>query len=218
MLFFVAAPAFAYELIGFDWTWQDNPLELPIVLDDGSFPPGFADPDDLEENLIQATEAWSDTKAAFAVDYGGRVSGPTNDAIRVYYVDSSTGGLLGAALTGSVGAEMQACEIQVYRANGQLDPIPWSFAPDEADLPFEQFDFQTVMLHELGHCFGLNHTDVGGAIMLPASINGTATRLPHADDEAGLVAMYGKAKGCSTAPGGALGLFALPLLALRRRR
>ncbi|MEZ4320513.1 MAG: matrixin family metalloprotease [Myxococcota bacterium] len=217
MLTLLASTAFAYDLLGFDWAWQDAPLEYPIVLDADSFPADFADPDELEENIVQATEAWSDTRAGFGIEYGGRQATLNAPSIRVYFVENSDGPLLGAANTFAYGGDIQSCEIQVYRSNASLVPIPWSFAPDAADLPFEQFDFQSVLLHELGHCFGLNHSDAPDALMRPELVNGTASRTVSDDDEDGLIAMYGKA-GCATVPAApGFALLLVPLFTFRRR-
>jgi hypothetical protein len=50
------------------------------------------------------------------------------------------------------------------------------------------FDIETVFLHELGHAFGLDHTDILGSIMYP-TYSGILTSL-SADDMAGISALY----------------------------
>ena len=51
------------------------------------------------------------------------------------------------------------------------------------------FDFFTVMLHELGHSLGLGHSSVPGSVMEP--FYGGGHRWLHADDIAGITALYG---------------------------
>jgi hypothetical protein len=71
---------------------------------------------------------------------------------------------------------------------------------DDADVAFntrvspwrtgcnEDFDFQTIAIHEFGHVAGLGHSNVGGAVM-EAFYGGDHCWL-HADDIAGLTEMY----------------------------
>lgn len=219
MITLLVSSAFAYELTGLDWTWQEAPLEYPVVLDYDSFPPGLATEADLVANIEDAVTTWSDTRADFFLEYGGVISGPRSSVIRVHYVESSDGPLLGAAQIGAFDRDMDSCEIQVYRSNSGFEQIPWSFNPNAANLAFEEFDFQTVLLHELGHCFGIDHSEYTDAVMYFASYNGEARRTLSDDDEDALIALYGKGS-CSTVgsvPRSAAALL-LPLVLSWRRR
>lgn len=51
-------------------------------------------------------------------------------------------------------------------------------------------DFQTVMLHELGHALGLNHSSVSGATMGPFGSYGKQDRSLNWDDNTAISALY----------------------------
>ncbi len=82
------------------------------------------------------------------------------------------------------------------------------------------FDLFTVVLHELGHSLGLGHSAVSGSVM-EGNYAG-ARRTLHADDIAGIQAIYGAATVAAPEPSsfvllGALGLGFLSHRRLRRR-
>ncbi|KAL5569514.1 hypothetical protein UlMin_026089 [Ulmus minor] len=63
----------------------------------------------------------------------------------------------------------------------------WSSNPEE-----NQFDFETVALHEIGHILGLGHEpSIPNAIMYPSVTRGLTKRNLHADDIQGIRALYG---------------------------
>ncbi len=74
-------------------------------------------------------------------------------------------------------------------------------------------DFYTVALHEFGHSLGLGHSDVVGSVMEP--IYAGPRRTLHADDIAGIQAIYGVTPEPSTA---LLLVCGLAGLAARRQR
>ena len=66
------------------------------------------------------------------------------------------------------------------------DAEPWSVA---IPVPPGSFDLVTVAAHEFGHALGLDHSDVGGALMFPTYSG--PRRFLDADDVAGIQAIYG---------------------------
>jgi hypothetical protein len=67
-------------------------------------------------------------------------------------------------------------------------PLVWVNDPGGINAP-GTIDFYTVALHELGHALGLGHSAVVGSVMEPFYA-GTRRTL-HADDIAGIQALYG---------------------------
>ncbi len=90
-----------------------------------------------------------------------------------------------------------------------------SWSDDPTDTTGDaDFDFFTVALHEIGHALGLGHSAVVGSVMEP--IYAGARRTLHADDIAGIRAIYGVPE-----PGSfllaVLGFVGLAVMARRRR-
>ncbi|KAL6143352.1 hypothetical protein ACLB2K_054047 [Fragaria x ananassa] len=52
------------------------------------------------------------------------------------------------------------------------------------------FDYESCALHEIGHLLGLAHSSVSGAAMAPSLPAGATVRGLHADDIAGIKALY----------------------------
>lgn len=88
-------------------------------------------------------------------------------------------------------------------SDGTIGLACWWFATNECDIVLDstwagaanEEATRTVVLHEVGHCLGLGHTTVSGAVMYPTY---SQPRHLHADDRAGLIAIYGPAGGGGT--------------------
>ena len=64
----------------------------------------------------------------------------------------------------------------------------WTFDEEAVSV-----DFQSVVLHEMGHVLGLGHSLVKTAVMYASYSTGSIKRQLQADDLAGLLALYGPA-------------------------
>ena len=68
--------------------------------------------------------------------------------------------------------------------------VGWTWVDNGADITGNGvFDLSTVVLHEFGHSLGLGHSGVAGSLMDPIYQGGH--RWLHADDIAGIQAIYG---------------------------
>jgi hypothetical protein len=66
--------------------------------------------------------------------------------------------------------------------------IPWSV--DDV-MPADTYDWETTLLHEMGHLVGLSHTETADAVMFASLDKGVQRRSPQPDDIAGVRALYG---------------------------
>ena len=77
----------------------------------------------------------------------------------------------------------------------QIDP-EWSWSTGGA----VSIDLQSVVLHEFGHALGLNHSADGSAVMYASYSAGSTKRSLTADDQAGLVLIYGSTSAPTNTP------------------
>lgn len=174
------------------WTEDQNPLEDAITLDVDTFPADFVEPQVLAEAIRDALLRWTvESGAAIDLRFGGPTN-PTDRGLRVFYSPNIAGDELAVARrTVSATAEVNSCEIVVYGRNA-AGPVTWHFGPSH-EVPATSMDFRTVFAHEIGHCMGLDHSNVDGAVMSP-SISEGQWRPLHDDDLAGMRAIYGDAE------------------------
>lgn len=185
-----------YVLSGEDWTWQDAPVETPFLLVT-NFPESFGGSSQVRDAFAAALETWNlQGAAAVALGWGGTTgSGSAAGEGDLYALYAAGQVASGSTLALSQwwtdgGHRMTDCDILFYSSNGH-GQIAWSSA-SSGPAPSET-DLQSVALHEIGHCLGLNHSASGEAVMAASLTVGTQKRSLSPDDVAGLQAIYGPA-------------------------
>jgi hypothetical protein len=196
LLWFPAA--WAYSLNGRLWE-RDYPTEEGFELNSSSFPEDFVDPGVLEERYALGISIWNTQgEAVLHIPYGGlnddlQHGDGNNDHNTTMYTEYYEGTALAKARHNAIDGALTDCDIAIYRTN-LSGVIPWSFDYDGA--PEGHYDFAHTVIHELGHCIGIAHSEYEAAVMYGSSTKGSAweKRDLHADDIAAIQALYGVAE------------------------
>lgn len=91
----------------------------------------------------------------------------SENSIRIAIVNDSE---CGDALAGVLGCTEDGNEISI------LSGWDWYTGADPSQIGQQQFDFQTVVMHELGHAIGLNHSSDSSSVMYDSLTPGLAGR------------------------------------------
>ena len=180
-------------LIGADWTWQPTPIDNPWELNVTSFPGSVGPQTEIEDGFTSAMDTWTVQGASpiFSYTYGGTTTQYSwvydGDMIAEYNA-TGPGSALAVNQSIIVGNNILECDIRVYGSNG-LGTIDWN--TDPAGPAWNEIDYERVLVHELGHCLGLDHSGSGAAIMYFATSPGNGIRDLNPDDVSGFQAIYG---------------------------
>jgi len=188
-----------------DYRWE----KFPVVwyLDDSGYAGGSISTEQLVKVFEEAFATWArvrfgNTCTRIWTQYGGLVKapGPQQDNRNVLSF------LPDPRYPGS--SRSFALTVPRYK-DGRLYEVDIVFHA-RPDAPFAlnpgagQYDLQSIALHELGHFFGLDHTDVPAATMYgtfpPAG--DTSWRTLEPDDRQGITSLYPRPCGTSCTPDG----------------
>ena len=189
--------ASAYTLSGNSWTYHDQPVEEPFHIATNSFPSDFSSADLIAAHA-EAVRVWNVQGGAdLRLTSGGhsdnsQYGNGNNDWNVVSWDDWRWGSTLGIAARTVVGSEIRDCDINIVGANNN-GTTTWSLDP--AGAPDGANDMRHTLIHELGHCIGVDHSNVDSALMGPyaPSDQGLDSRVLKADDIAAVQAVYGTA-------------------------
>lgn len=180
--------AFAYILIGHDWTYQSFPMGENYVV--------FENTDDTVDELaaiLAAAAKWNEEPADFYFYYGGpgTHAAPAFDGINQIRWGITAGSLATTtfwynATTGDI-LEVD-CVLN--------DNLTWSVG---TPTPAGQYDVESIMLHQFGHYLSIGHS-TPPAIMQPTVPSGTQRRLLTVDDQYGIESIYGTAACAAIGP------------------
>jgi Matrixin len=93
----------------------------------------------------------------------------------------------GSARLASTFGGYNALTIIFHRRNA-VNGSPWNFVPYNANVG--EFDMQAILMHELGHCLGLDHGSSAAETMFPSYIYHSNRFGPFEGDVARLKAVY----------------------------
>lgn len=191
-LLFPCSLALAFELNGSDWSWQEDPVDVAFTVDVESFPATFGTEDDLLDALQSALDEYNrEGGVALHLQQGGRSTRTPEEEIQIVYVPSTGQNAVGFASYMHYGDHLsRSCLIEVYGSNPE-GSIDWYVGEDPLGIRAGQTDLRSALLHEIGHCLGLDHSADPSAVMAPAQLTGAAYRHLQADDLDGLVFLFG---------------------------
>jgi putative transposon-encoded protein len=184
----------AYVLTGTDWSYQEAPMGENWVVCGTGVPGGGV------QRTKDGVSPWNYPNFTFTFGADACASGGVYPSINgVNQVDFGAGlgrGVLAETTSWffrSNPADTIECDMRFSSAvswhTGTGTPLP------------TQFDWQTVALHEMGHCLGLDHeTRITNPtpVMYPTLAAGEVRRQLTADDVAGRNAIYGAVGGPTT--------------------
>lgn len=134
---------------------------------------------------------------AFVDDWPSRGYEPAAFAVTTVWHSTATGRIFDA-------------DIQVNERLGPYAQCPADGCPRDAAGEALSVDLQNVLTHEVGHFFGIAHSDVRGSTMVAISPRGeTDKRIPRTDDVEAFCAVYPPGSlpsSCDPEPNGGLDL------------
>jgi hypothetical protein len=183
-----SAPTVSAQFVTFA-RWEPEDIPVPVGYDPTHDPPGISG----QPVLVKAGNTWNNVPGhSFAFTFGGPVGADTptcgpneaDGANTVLFSSDLAFGVLGETCTffpAFMTSRIVEFDISLSSTT------PWSTA---LITPNDAFDLETVILHELGHALGLDHSS-DGTVMQPFLEAGAQIRIPTADDIAGIQFLYG---------------------------
>jgi hypothetical protein len=177
----VVSRATAYVLDGAKWPLPASgkaTMNYVVCANTADVPNGFA----TLAAVVSAANTWNDAGARFQFVFAEPLcnSNPRRDGVNQI---------------GWIPADIYPAATYVWKSGTTIlesdttinDQYKWSVA---TPTPFDSVDIQTVVLHELGHALGLDHSSPP-AVTQPYVDYGEQRRVLTQDDKDGIIAIYG---------------------------
>jgi hypothetical protein len=192
--FVLPLPAMRYALCGGDWTYKPNPMGEPYVVNGNCTDASAGTPAEQVTQINKGPAAWNNAGADFAFTYGGTSSGTsvTYNGINLVFFSNNPpdgGGYVAATYIWSSGGNISECDLV-------FNDLNYNWWNGQGGCSF-MFDIWNVATHEFGHFLCLADLYGGGdsakTMYGYVSYCQTGARTLHADDIAGIQAIYGVA-------------------------
>ena len=177
-----------YQPIGVTWPTAS----ADYVINPNFIDPGVGGPTQQIATLQASADEWFTAgQSNFQFNYLGTstLASPGQDGTNVLFYNHVDGlGALAQTYFWFTGSDLTDFDIEFFDRAGIIN---FAFSTNPSG---NEFDFQTVATHELGHALGLDHSSVPGSTMEAALAAGDISRRHlHADDIAGVQFLYGVA-------------------------
>lgn len=203
LLTLFSAKAQAYVPQEYRWTQEDLPLSFEI---DPAGAPGLNDGSDLTA-IRSAFDSWEAVTCSLLTFEEKAWTAPSivsrDLKNKVFWAKTQAEwGYVGGQPT-TLALTFAFYDLQTKRAQDAdiiLNGVDWMWTTAQGSAGNKVADVETVVLHEIGHFFGLGHTNDANAVMYPQN-NAAIRRQPASDDQTGVCALY--PDGMALAPIGA---------------
>jgi MYXO-CTERM domain-containing protein len=209
LLSLVSSSAFGFSTQGHRWT---NPPGTPVTFE--LDPTGSDDvPDDTELEAIQrAFMTWEGVACSYLrfeeQPWSGQRATANDLHNRIFWVETQNewGGNQGTLALTYTYYRLDG-DMRITDADIVINGVNWTWTTHDEEVGMgtpAKIDVETVLFHEIGHFFGLDHSNDPQAAMYPSN-NKLTQREPAADDIAGICSLYSNGEPVPGDPGNPTG-------------
>jgi poly(3-hydroxybutyrate) depolymerase len=172
-----ATSAFAFKLIGWDWSHQANPIATQFVFCGKDAPAGAA------QVIKNAAAKWNYSKFTFRFSADDCPSTRPDNYIEFSALDDPNKTAENSHPNEGTSTRTKKCALRFNTAK------KWNASNGMPSST--QTDLMSTALHEFGHCVGLDDVNMSGVVMSGVLQPGEIMRELTADDLAGRDKIYG---------------------------